>query len=159
MIIIAAKKGKEIIAPIEYISDKELEILYNRRKMMNIKIEMLPKYRIAYMRQIGPYGSDNIQLMQQLKKWAITRNLLTESSIILGIAHDTPDVTLPEKCRYDACIVLTDDYELENSISESELPGGKYALLSVDHTVEAIEKAWNYRMFWMIRSGSSCCRN
>jgi AraC family transcriptional regulator len=50
------KIGKEINTPVEYISDKDLENLYNRRKKMNVKIEKLPAYRIAYMRQIGPYG-------------------------------------------------------------------------------------------------------
>ena len=138
-----SKNRKERNTPAVYISDMELEILYKRRKEMNIKIEKLPGYRIAYMRRIGAYGPDNVQVMQQLKKWAITRNLLIESSIILGVAHDTPEVTPPEKCRYDACIVLSDDYELESNINETRLPGGKYAIFPVDHTSEAIAKAWN----------------
>lgn len=138
-----SKREEDICTPIEYISDEELETLFNRRKEMNVKIAKLPDYRIAYKRRIGPYGSDNIKVMQELKKWAITRDLFTESSIILSIAHDDPEVTSSENCRYDACIVLSDDYELENSINESKLPGGKYAVLRVDHTVEAIKKAWN----------------
>ena len=110
---------------------------------MDVKIEKLPEYRIAYMRRIGPYGSDNFQIMQNLKKLAITRNLFNESSIILGIAHDVPEITLPEKCRYDACIVLPDNYEVGSDINNGRLPGGKYAMLRVDHTSEAIGKAWN----------------
>jgi len=35
--------------------------------------------------------------MQKLKEWAITRNLLVESAIILGIAHDDPKMTPPRK--------------------------------------------------------------
>lgn len=137
------KVGKERMTPVEYISDSELEILLNRRKSMHVRIENLPAYRIAYMRQIGSYGSNNIQLMQKLKKWAITRDLLTDTSIILGIAHDDPEVTPSEKCRYDCCIVLSDKYDLEKDMNEAMLPGGQYAIFSVEHTAEAIGKAWH----------------
>lgn len=37
------------------------------------------------------------------------KKLLTESAILLGIPQDDPQTTLPEKCRYDACIVITKD--------------------------------------------------
>ncbi|MFC7560727.1 hypothetical protein ACFQ5D_00200 [Paenibacillus farraposensis] len=50
-------------------------------------METLPNYRIAYVRQVGPYGP-------------------AESAILLGIPQDNPQTTPPEKCRYDACIVI-----------------------------------------------------
>jgi AraC family transcriptional regulator len=138
-----SKTGDESSSPFWYITDQELEILYRRRKKMNVKIEELPGYRIAYMRRIGAYGPDNVQLMQKLKKWAITRDLLGGSSMILGIAHDDPDVTPAERCRYDACIVIPKEYELEKDINESVFPGGRYAVFKVDHTAEAISGAWD----------------
>ena len=138
------KAGKEKTFPVHYpITDVELESLYNRRKKMNVRIETLPEYRIAYMRRIGAYGEGNFQLMRELKKWAITRDLLNDSSVILGLAHDDPAVTPPQNCRYDTCIVIPDDYELEKNINESRLPGGKYAIIPVEHTAEAIGKIWN----------------
>ncbi len=137
-----SKEGKEAVTPLGYITDRDLEVLYQRRKEMNVKIEDLPKYRIAYMRQIGPYGPGNIEVMQKLKRWAITRDLLDESSQILGIAHDDPEVTLADKCRYDACIILPFEYELEKNVNETTLPGGKYAMFSVEHSAFAIGKLW-----------------
>ncbi len=138
----------------EYITDNDLADLYTWREKMNVKIEELPEYRIAYMRQIGPYGSSNIQLMQKLKKWAITRGLLTESSVILGIAHDDPGITPAEKCRYDTCLVISDDYELENRVCESRLPGGKYGIIRAEHSAEAIKKAWkDIFTSWLPESG------
>ncbi|WP_425806567.1 GyrI-like domain-containing protein [Desulfitobacterium sp. Sab5] len=109
---------------------------------MHIKVETLPKYRIAYVRQVGPYGPANIQAMEKLKKWAVEKNLLTESSIILGIPQDNPETTLPENCRYDACIVISMDYPIDASICESKLSGGKYVICEVKHTAEEIQKAW-----------------
>ncbi|MGG3574074.1 GyrI-like domain-containing protein [Bacillus gobiensis] len=109
---------------------------------MNIKIETLPKYRIAYVRQVGPYGPDNVQAMKKLKNWAEENNLLAETAIILGISQDNPETTSPENCRYDACIVISNNYQINDSVSESELPGGKYAIYKVKHTAEDIQKAW-----------------
>ncbi|KOS68769.1 DNA gyrase inhibitor [Lysinibacillus contaminans] len=109
---------------------------------MNIKVETLPKYRIAYMRQVGPYGPANKHVMGKLKNWALEKNLFTESGIILGIPQDHPETTLPENCRYDACIVISNDYPLDDSICESELSGGEYVICKVKHTAEDIQKAW-----------------
>ncbi|PEU16100.1 GyrI-like domain-containing protein [Bacillus sp. AFS019443] len=108
---------------------------------MNMKVETLPKYRIAYVRQVGPYGPANIQSMEKLKKWAEEKDLV-KSAIILGIPQDNPETTLPENCRYDACIVISKDYQIDDSICEGELSGGEYVIFKVKHTAEDIQKAW-----------------
>jgi len=105
-------------------------------------VETLPQYRIAYVRQVGPYGPANTQTMEKLKKWAAERSLLEESAILLGIPQDNPETTLPADCRYDACIVLSEDYRIDDSISESKLPSGKYMVCKVKHTAEDLQKAW-----------------
>lgn len=112
---------------------------------MIIQIEEMPKQRIAYIRQVGPYGFQNKATMERLKNWAASEHLLRESAIILGIAHDNPGITLPEQCRYDVCIVIPHQYtiqEVERDIQETELPGGKYAVFPIEHTVKALQKAW-----------------
>lgn len=112
------------------------------RKSMNIKVETLPKYRLAYVRHVGPYGPVNIQTMEELKRWAAENDLLDQSAILLGIPQDNPETTLPEKCRYDACIVISEDYQIDDSIEECELSSGKYVIYKVRHTAEDIQKAW-----------------
>jgi DNA gyrase inhibitor len=109
---------------------------------MNIIVEDLPKYRIAYVRQVGQYGPGNIHAMEKLKKWMKEKNLLTESAIMLGIPQDNPETTPSENCRYDACVVISNDYRMDNSICESELAGGKYVIYKIKHTAEDIQKAW-----------------
>ncbi|MFX3631355.1 MAG: GyrI-like domain-containing protein [Candidatus Pristimantibacillus sp.] len=109
---------------------------------METRIESLPNYRIAYVRQIGPYGFANTQAMEELKKWALERNLLTESAIMFGIPQDNPQTTLPENCRFDACIVITKEYQISDSICETEFSGGEYLVIKVKHTAEDIQTAW-----------------
>ncbi|MCR8656365.1 AraC family transcriptional regulator [Paenibacillus endoradicis] len=108
---------------------------------MKHTIETLPQSRIAYVRQVGPYGPANIQAMEKLKTWAKEKNLYT-SGIIFGISQDNPETTPPQYCRYDACIVISEDYQIDDSIGEGELSGGDYFIYKVKHTAEDIQKAW-----------------
>ena len=109
---------------------------------MKFKVETLPNYRIAYVRRAGPYGPGNIEVMERLKKWAKERNLL-ESAILFAIPQDNPETTLPENCRFDACIVLSNDYQMDDSIYESEISCGKYLVYKIKHTAEDIQKAYS----------------
>lgn len=110
---------------------------------MDIIIENIPAYRFAYIRQIGPYGINNVQTMEELKKWAKFNHLFNDESIILGIAQDNPETTKPENCRYDTCIVISNDYSVTDGyVSEGSIVGGKYAVFKINHTAEAVQKAW-----------------
>lgn len=110
---------------------------------MEMKIETTPAYKIAYIRHIGPYGTGNIQTMENLKKWANSRHLLNDESIILGVAQDNPETTKPECCRYDVCLVLSDeDSTRDNDVSYGTIVGGKYAVFIIEHTAQAVQKAW-----------------
>jgi len=120
---------------------------------MDIQVETMPAYRIAYVRQVGAYGPGNIRAMEMLKEWAKGNNLLTESAILFGIPQDHPETTPPENCRYDACIVISEDFLMDDSVSESELPGGTYATCKIGHTAEDIQRAWDTIIPFLQTSG------
>lgn len=110
---------------------------------MDINIEMIPSYKIAYIRRTGSYGLENVQIMEQLKNWARERNLLNEKSIILGIAQDNPEFTQPKDCRYDTCLVVSDEFKVDNDyINSGKTIEGKYCVFKISHTVDAMQKAW-----------------
>ncbi|WFR61510.1 GyrI-like domain-containing protein [Paenibacillus amylolyticus] len=107
---------------------------------MEMVIENLPSFRLAYVQQVGLYGPANTQAMNRLKEWANNKQLLNESATLLGIAQDDPTTTPPEKCRYDACIVITESERLLDAPLEiSELSGGDYLICKVRHTAEDIQ--------------------
>jgi DNA gyrase inhibitor len=111
---------------------------------MTYQIEEMPESRVAYIRKIGAYGVDNYALMEKLKAWAKANALFTKSAAILGIAQDNPETTPPENCRYDVCIIVADDYTIADAdVDEAILPGGKYAVFTIAHTAEAVQKAWS----------------
>ncbi|GAB1789205.1 GyrI-like domain-containing protein [Priestia megaterium] len=100
---------------------------------MNMKIDTLPNYRIAYVRQVGPYGPHNVKVMEKLKRLAKKKGLFTKDSIILSIAWDNPEETAPENCRYDAGIVISSEYYVDDDFSEDQLVGDsmQYTKLSI----------------------------
>ena len=110
---------------------------------MIYQIEEMSKSRIAYMRRVGPYGAGNYALMKKFKEWAKVNGLFTASAVILGISQDNPAVTPPENCRYDVGIVVSEDFTTtDTDVDIAELSGGKYAIFTIEHTAEAIQKAW-----------------
>jgi DNA gyrase inhibitor GyrI len=110
---------------------------------MTYQIEQMSKSRIAYMRRVGPYGEGNYALMKKFKEWAKANGLFTASAVILGISQDNPAVTPLENCRYDVGIIVSKSFKTtDTDVNVAELPGGKYAVFTIDHTAEAIQKAW-----------------
>ena len=110
---------------------------------MTYQIEEMSKSRIAYMRRVGPYGAGNYALMKKFKEWAKANGLFTSSAVILGISQDNPVITPPEQCRYDVGVVVSEDFTTtDTDVDVAELSGGRYAVFTIDHTAEAIRKAW-----------------
>lgn len=110
---------------------------------MTYQIEEMSKSRIAYMRRVGPYGGGNYALMKKFKEWAKANGLFIASAVILGISQDNPAVTPPESCRYDVGIVIPEQFTTtDTDVDVAELSGGRYAVFTIDHTAEAIQKAW-----------------
>ena len=111
---------------------------------MDTRTETMQPCTIAYMRRTGAYGIECKAVMEQLKSWAKQTNNLNDDSIILGIALDNPEVTAPESCRYDACLVVSNNFHTDDdNVHTRKLNGGKYCLFSVTHTTEAIQQAWS----------------
>ena len=124
-------------------------------KIMDVKVEVLPSYQLAYMRYIGPYAPAGISgLWHQLARWAGPRDLWTEDRVCLGIPHDNPLVTEPSKCRYDAAIVVPAGFTASGEVNSAEVVGGKYAV------TRFVGKPWEIgalydRLFggWLPQSG------
>jgi DNA gyrase inhibitor GyrI len=80
--------------------------------------------------------------MEKLKEWARSNRLFDKNAVIYGIAQDNAEITKPENCRYDACIVIPQNFVIDNQVNECEFSGGKYAVFKVIHTSEEIQKAY-----------------
>jgi AraC family transcriptional regulator len=123
---------------------------------MNATVKTLPGYRIAYMRHVGPYGAGGAipQLWMRLMRWAQARDLWTADRLCVGVAPDDPRIVAPEKCRYDAGIVVPSGVVTDTQVNVVDLQGGKFVCVPFTGTGADIGAAWD-RLFaeWMPRSG------
>ena len=112
--------------------------------MENPTVELIPTQRIAYLRHTGAYGPENRITMECLKQWAREKGLFHGSANIYAIAWDNPMTTVPEKCRYDVCIKLDDNFAIDGNVSEGTFQQGWYAVFTIAHTADAIQQAWQF---------------
>jgi DNA gyrase inhibitor GyrI len=109
---------------------------------MNVEIEDLPASHVVYMRLVAPYSSETIPAhWERFIGWMEGRGLLTPDCLKLGIAHDSPRAIPPEQCRYDACVVVPDDFEADDSVSIADLPGWKVGMTGFVGTASEVRRA------------------
>lgn len=110
---------------------------------MKIELRTLPDTRLAYMRHTGPYGSPGItQLWPRFTAWCRQQGLLQPGRPVVGISQDSPDLTAPEKCRYDACIAVDASFRAEGEVGVQTLVGGRFACARFVGTALDIHDAW-----------------
>jgi AraC family transcriptional regulator len=122
---------------------------------MRVVIQELPAYRVAYMRHVGPYGAGGIPaLWVRFRKWMTARGLDEADTLRIGIGHDDAWVTPPEKCRYDACVVVPPDFQGDRNVNVVQLPGGRYGVSRFVGGPHQVPQAWEalYRS-WLPGSG------
>jgi DNA gyrase inhibitor GyrI len=95
-----------------------------------MKQENLQNVRIAYMRNIGEYGSKNHALMETFKAFLSENDLFDEDTVILGIAPDNPDQIPAEECRYDIGIVLNG--KTIEGLETRRIDSGDYAVFEFE---------------------------
>lgn len=121
--------------------------------MMNVTLEELPPARVAYLRYTGPYGPGiGVFWRETVAPWMIENNLLNR--VRYGIGHDDPDVTPAQKCRYDACVEVPDNFKTTAPAVVTTLPGGLYAVAPFNGKSCDIADAWTELCRdWLPKSG------
>ena len=94
-----------------------------------IEVKELAPLRVVFLRHSGPYDQVGAT-WARLMSWAGPRGLMGPGTRIIGISHDDPDVTPTDKLRYDAAITVNRPVQPEGEIGVTELPGGKYAVVT-----------------------------
>ncbi len=55
----------------------------------------------------------------------------------LGVCRDDPEVTAPDRVRYDACLLVGETSAPEGEVGVQRIGGGEYALITLRETEEA----------------------
>ena len=92
----------------------------------SVEVKELPPMRIVFLRHVGPYTQVGAT-WGRLMAWAGRRGLLGPGMKLIGIVHDDPDVTPPDKVRYDAAVTVNRPVQPEGEFG-GWLPRSKYRL-------------------------------
>jgi AraC family transcriptional regulator len=95
----------------------------------DVRIEHVPPRRVAFVRHIGPFETAE-PAFQRLFAWAGQRGLFRPDTLVLGICPDDPEVTPPERIRYDCCLSVEGDVSPEGEVGVAPLAGGEYAVVT-----------------------------
>ena len=118
-----------------------------------IDIKTLAPQQIVFLRHVGPYDQVGAT-WGRLAMWAGMRGLIGPASRFLGVSWDDPEITPPEKLRYDAAITLSRAIPPEGEFGVTELAGGEYATLLHKGPYEGLSAS--YRVIfggWLPASG------
>ena len=105
-----------------------------------MKKEMFNNITISYMRNTGPYGPENLQLMTRFKEYLQAHDLYQPELAIVGIALDNPAFVAPDQLRYDVGIVNQETTVTDLPIRT--IADGVYAIFEVAHTAEGVQGFW-----------------
>lgn len=123
------------------------------RAAMRVDVTAMPALTVAYVRKIGPYipevcGAGFAELM----RWAAPRNVVGAGTV-LAIYWDNPEVTPPDRCRFDACNLVPAGTAPEGQVFIQTIPAGLYALCHFERPPSEIQQAWEDAYLWLCGSG------
>jgi AraC family transcriptional regulator len=90
-------------------------------------VRTLQPMLLAFIRHTGPYEQVPLSSWDKLIDWARRRNV-SEPYVLLGIAHDAPGITAPERLRFDAAIRVPAEFRSERLVGHQRFAGGLFAL-------------------------------
>jgi AraC family transcriptional regulator len=154
----AGKGGNVLAMQVRYFSDEDvMNLPTNTRNIeMNADIKNMPDLHVAYVRILGPYGKETSQqAFGELMQWAGPNGHIG-SGPMLGMYWDNPDVTPPDKCRTDACLVVPAGTVPTGQVGLQTIAGGQYAVCHFDIKDGEFQKAWEEAFAWLVQSGREC---
>lgn len=91
------------------------------------RARVLRSEQVVFLRHIGPYETVDVGLWSALQRWAESKGLPAGGQL-LGVGHDAPGVTSPERLRFDACLQLPGPVPIQGRVGAQSLGGGLFAV-------------------------------
>ncbi len=144
--------GKTSVHYKDNVQENDITILIGDEKM-DVEIKKIESMRVAFVRHVGPYDEVG-EAWEKLCMYLGKEGLLGGPCQFVGICYDDPEVTAPEKIRYDACITVGDDFAPSDEISVQTIGGGEYAVTThvgpYNKLGETYSKLYGQ---WLVNSG------
>lgn len=96
-------------------------------KLSTTKTIQMQNTDIAFIHLLGPYEDVDCSIWDELDQWADLCHIPKERAY-MGIAHDIPNLTPPEKLRFDACISIPSTISGTKRVRIGQLQSHHYAM-------------------------------
>ncbi len=143
---------------VQHSTRRSLNRLSKEYEISKVRVQTLQPLNLAFIRNLGPYANVDARLFDRLIGWSRRKGFYRDDNLLIGIGHDSPSLTDPDKLRFDACIQVPDRFSAEGDVGWQPLPAGLFAVTAYvgpyGHTmeqayaeiVEAILRLENYKM-------------
>jgi AraC family transcriptional regulator len=123
-------------------------------KSLQPKMKVVSPKKVIYAEVLGSYNETPKIAWDKVCGFAQKNRLFGFRPEFIGISHDDPKITEPERMRYDACIVVNREVKAEGEIGVKEIAGGKYAVFTHKGPYENFSHSYNYIFgTWIRESG------
>ncbi|WP_300157620.1 AraC family transcriptional regulator [Solidesulfovibrio sp.] len=93
---------------------------------LTVTIKRVPPLRVALVRHVGPYDQCGAA-WDKLCGLAGRLGLFGPDTLFLGVGHDDPRITPPDKIRYDACLTAPEGFAGTPELPVAVIGDGDYA--------------------------------
>jgi AraC family transcriptional regulator len=144
--------GKTAIHYKNYFQEKDINIMIGE-DTMDVEIKTIKPMRVAFVRHVGPYDEVGIAWDKLCTMLGIEGYLGSQCKFI-GVSYDDPDVTAPEKLRYDACITVDDSFVPKEDVMVQTIGGGEYAVMTHIGPYNKLNETYS-KLYgqWLVHSG------
>lgn len=130
---------------------------HSKNAVRQVVIEEITPFTFAYIRNIGPYHSDEVlygEVYNRLLRWAAARGLTNENAIAWHIYHDNPYITEDRKLRVMVGIPIADLVDPSGPVGITSMSGGTFGACRFLLKRDDFTGAWRW-MFshWLANSG------
>ena len=123
---------------------------------MKAEVKEMPAWHVAYVRKMGAYGKATAEAaFGELMRWAGPRRLIGQGPM-MGMYWDNPEVTAPDQCRTDACLVVPAGTKVDAPVALQDIAGGPHAVCEFKVAMTEFGAAWEEAFRWVVHSGREC---
>ena len=108
---------------------------------MDVQLKQKPEVRLAAVRHTGPYHTIG-EAFTRLDAGVRASGGPAPGAQLVGVFHDDPRSTPPDRLRSDAGISIAEGATLPKDTAEQRLPAGKYACAVHIGPYEKLGDAW-----------------
>jgi len=123
-------------------------------KKMKAEIVNLKDINVIAARGVGSYDEIAAEAWGRIMKFAYGNKHMHKSVRRFGLSHDDPNVTDPDKIRYDACLDIDVDISAADNLTTLTIAGGKYAKFMHIGSYDNLDQTYAYIFNqWLPQSG------